>query len=272
MATLQQEAQTKGAATNASVAKLAHKLEVLVLPVADAERAKDFYAGLGWRLDADYDNGSDFRVIQFTPTGSGCSIIFGKNVTAAAPGSAQGLYLVVSDVAAARDELLGRGVKVSEVFHDAGGVFLGIPTAFVLLSNGWMLGTVAAAVRLGGYDFQFWSLIVPHGVLELSVIVISGGTGLMLGDAILRPGELRRGEALARVARRAVMLVLGAASLLVVAGTLGAFVSPSGLPDGAKLAIGAIVGVLLYSWLLLAGRNPHRRRSFAFDRPAETPA
>jgi catechol 2,3-dioxygenase-like lactoylglutathione lyase family enzyme len=125
MATSQQEAKTKGAASNVSVAKVAHKLEVLVIPVSDVDRAKDFYANLGWRLDADYDNGSDFRVIQFTPTGSGCSIIFGKNVTAAAPGSAQGLYLVVSDVAAARDELLGRGVKVSEVFHDAAGVYAG---------------------------------------------------------------------------------------------------------------------------------------------------
>ena len=125
MATVQQEAQTKAAATNASVAKVAQKLEVLVIPVSDVDRAKAFYVSLGWRLDADYDNGSDFRVIQFTPTGSGCSIIFGKNVTAAAPGSAQGLYLVVSDVAAARDEMLGRGVKVSEVFHDAGGEYAG---------------------------------------------------------------------------------------------------------------------------------------------------
>src|SRR6266446_7152086 len=75
-------------------------------------------ARLGWRLDADYDNGSDFRVIQFTPPGSGCSVIFGKNVTAAAPGSAQGLYLIVSDIKAARDELLRRGVEISEVFHD----------------------------------------------------------------------------------------------------------------------------------------------------------
>jgi catechol 2,3-dioxygenase-like lactoylglutathione lyase family enzyme len=90
---------------------------VLVIPVSDVDRAKEFYASLGWLLDADFDNGKDFRVTQFTPTGSGCSVIFGKNVTAAAPGSAQGLYLVVSDVAAARDELLGRGVKVSEVFH-----------------------------------------------------------------------------------------------------------------------------------------------------------
>ncbi len=90
---------------------------MVVIPVSDVDRAKEFYANLGWRLDADYDNGSDFRVTQFTPTGSGCSVIFGKNVTAAEPGSAQGLYLVVSDVAAARKELLGRGVKVSEVFH-----------------------------------------------------------------------------------------------------------------------------------------------------------
>jgi uncharacterized membrane protein SpoIIM required for sporulation len=154
----------------------------------------------------------------------------------------------------------------------AGGVFLGIPTAFVLLGNGWMLGTVAAAVRLGGYDFQFWSLIAPHGVLELSVIIISGGTGLMLGDAILRPGSLRRSEALARVAKRAVLLALGAASLLVIAGTLEAFVSPSSLPGGVKLAVGATVGILLYSWLILAGRSPRRRPSFRFDRPAESPA
>ncbi len=101
------------------------KLEIIVLPVSDVDRAKRFYASLGWRLDADYDNGSDFRVIQFTPTGSGCSVIFGKNVTGAAPGSAQGLYLIVSDIAAARDEFIDRGVKVSEVFHDGGGVYAG---------------------------------------------------------------------------------------------------------------------------------------------------
>ena len=97
---------TKGATSNTSPAKVAHKLEVVVIPVSDVDRAKEFYARLGWRLDADYDNGNDFRVIQFTPPGSGCSVIFGKNVTAAAPGSAQGLYLIVSDIAAARDELL----------------------------------------------------------------------------------------------------------------------------------------------------------------------
>ena len=101
------------------------KFEIVVLPVSDVDRAKKFYASLGWRLDADFDDGKGFRVIQFTPPGSGCSIIFGKNVTAAAPGSAQGLYLIVSDVDAARAELLRRGVEISEVFHEEGGVYAG---------------------------------------------------------------------------------------------------------------------------------------------------
>jgi len=101
------------------------KFEIVVLPVSDVDRAKEFYGRLGWRLDADYDDGNDFRVIQFTPPGSGCSVIFGKNVTAAAPGSAQGMYLIVSDIEAARKELLGRGVEISDVFHDASGVYAG---------------------------------------------------------------------------------------------------------------------------------------------------
>jgi catechol 2,3-dioxygenase-like lactoylglutathione lyase family enzyme len=103
-----------------SAAKVDMKFEIVVIPVSDADRAKEFYGRLGWRLDADYDNGKDFRVIQFTPPGSGCSVIFGKNVTGAVPGSAQGLYLIVSDLAAARTELLGRGVKIGEVFHNEG--------------------------------------------------------------------------------------------------------------------------------------------------------
>jgi catechol 2,3-dioxygenase-like lactoylglutathione lyase family enzyme len=96
------------------------KFEIVVIPVSDVDRAKEFYGKLGWRLDADYDNGKEFRVIQFTPPGSGCSIIFGKNVTPAAPGAAQGLYLIVSDIEAARKELLDRGVEVSDVFHNDG--------------------------------------------------------------------------------------------------------------------------------------------------------
>ena len=110
---------------DASIAKIDMKLEIVVIPVSDVERAKEFYAKLGWRLDADYDNGKDFRVIQFTPPGSACSVIFGKNVTAGAPGSAQGLYLIVSDIEAGRKELIAHSVDVSEVFHDAGGVYAG---------------------------------------------------------------------------------------------------------------------------------------------------
>jgi catechol 2,3-dioxygenase-like lactoylglutathione lyase family enzyme len=107
------------------------KLEVVVIPVSDVDRAKRFYGGLGWRLDADFAAGDDYRVIQFTPPGSPSSVIFGKNVTAATPGSAQGLYLIVSDIAAARDELLGHGVKISEVFHAADGVFAGTDEPFL---------------------------------------------------------------------------------------------------------------------------------------------
>jgi catechol 2,3-dioxygenase-like lactoylglutathione lyase family enzyme len=99
------------------------RLEVVVLPVADVDRAKGFYSGLGWREDADYTGGADFRVVQLTPPGSPCSIIFGTGVTTAPPGSAQGLHLVVDDIDAARDELVTSGADVSEVFHDAGGVF-----------------------------------------------------------------------------------------------------------------------------------------------------
>jgi catechol 2,3-dioxygenase-like lactoylglutathione lyase family enzyme len=102
---------------DAGDARVDMKLEIVVIPVSDVDRAKEFYGRLGWRLDADFSSGDDFRVMQFTPPGSACSVIFGKNVTAAIPGSAQGLYLIVSDIEAARGDLLGRGVAVSEVFH-----------------------------------------------------------------------------------------------------------------------------------------------------------
>lgn len=116
------------------------KFEIVVIPVSNIGRAKDFYARLGWRLDADYDNGSDFRVVQFTPPGSGCSVIFGRNVTPAAPGSAQGLYLVVSDLEAARKELLDRGIAVSESFH-SDGVYTGSDEPYLF-----------GSVRVGGPD------------------------------------------------------------------------------------------------------------------------
>jgi predicted enzyme related to lactoylglutathione lyase len=99
------------------------KVEIIVLPVCDVDRAKRFYDAMGWRLDLDFNSGDEYRVIQFTPPGSACSVIFGKNVTEAKPGSAQGLYLIVCDLAAAREELIRRGIEVSEPFHDTGGVF-----------------------------------------------------------------------------------------------------------------------------------------------------
>jgi catechol 2,3-dioxygenase-like lactoylglutathione lyase family enzyme len=126
------EVRSDHATGKAVAAKVDMKFEIVVIPVSDVDRAKEFYGGkLGWRLDADFDNGKDFRVIQFTPPGSECSVIFGKNVTAAAPGSAQGLYLVVSDIEAARKELLGRGIQISEVFHDAGGVYAGMDEPYL---------------------------------------------------------------------------------------------------------------------------------------------
>jgi catechol 2,3-dioxygenase-like lactoylglutathione lyase family enzyme len=101
----------------AEQARVDLKLEVVVIPVADVDRAKDFYGGLGWRLDADFAFDNGFRVVQFTPPGSGASVQFGANMTSGAPGSVQNLYLIVSDIEVAREALAARGVKVSEVFH-----------------------------------------------------------------------------------------------------------------------------------------------------------
>lgn len=117
------------------------KLEIVVIPVSDVDRAKEFYEKLGWRLDADFASGKDFRVIQFTPPGSGCSVIFGENVTAATPGSAEGLYLIVSDVEAARAELLARDVAISEVFHPAADEYAGPDEPYLF-----------GRVRVGGPD------------------------------------------------------------------------------------------------------------------------
>jgi catechol 2,3-dioxygenase-like lactoylglutathione lyase family enzyme len=110
-------ATNKEPVSGASAAKVDMKLEVIVIPVADVDRSKAFYTKLGWRLDADFPFDNGFRVVQLTPPGSGCSVQFGAKITTAAPGSAQGLYLIVSDVEAARKELVARGIQVSEVFH-----------------------------------------------------------------------------------------------------------------------------------------------------------
>ena len=117
------------------------RLEVIVIPVSDVDRAKAFYARLGWRLDADFASGDDWRVIQFTPPGSACSVIFGRNVTAAAPGSVRGLYLIVSDLEAARKDLLDRGIEVSAPFHGAGDVHAGTDEPYL-----------SGSVRVSGAD------------------------------------------------------------------------------------------------------------------------
>ena len=112
------ELRSNDASGVASVKHVDTKLEVVVIPVSDVDRAKEFYGSLGWRLDTDFAAGDDFRIVQFTPSGSACSIQFGTNVTSATPGSAQNQYLIVSDIEAACDELVARGVEVSEVFHE----------------------------------------------------------------------------------------------------------------------------------------------------------
>ena len=111
------EVRSNDAARNAGVAGIDMKLEVVVIPVSDVERSKEFYEGIGWRLDIDRSAGEDFRLVQFTPPGSGCSVHFGKNVTSAAPGSAKA-FLIVTDIEAARDHLVAAGVEVGEFFHD----------------------------------------------------------------------------------------------------------------------------------------------------------
>jgi predicted enzyme related to lactoylglutathione lyase len=172
------------------------KLEVIVIPVSDVDRAKRFYGGLGWRLDADFASGGDWRAVQFTPPGSGASVIFGKDVTAAAPGSAQGLYLVVSDIEAARQELVRRGVEVSETFHDAGDVHTGTDEPYLF-----------GSIRVGGPD--------PEHRSYRSHASFSGpdGNGWLLQEVTERlPGRVEAGTAFASAADLAAALRRAAAA------------------------------------------------------------
>src|SRR4051794_23799231 len=140
-AKLSNKPSNKSAKTPSTSPSVDQRLEVIVISVSDVDRAKAFYARLGWRLDADFASGDGWRVIQFTPPGSACSVIFGKNVTPAAPGSAQGLYLIVSDLEAARQDLLARGVKISEPFHGGGDIHAGADEPYLF-----------GSVRLNGAD------------------------------------------------------------------------------------------------------------------------
>jgi catechol 2,3-dioxygenase-like lactoylglutathione lyase family enzyme len=153
------------------------KLEVIVIPVADVDRSKAFYGGLGWRLDADFGFDDGFRVVQFTPPGSGTSVIFGKNVTAAAPGSVRGLYLIVSDIEVAHKELLSCGVEVSEPFHGGGDVHFGADEPH-LFGN----------VRISGPDPG------RRSYLSLASFNDPDGNGWMLQDITARlPGRVAAG-------------------------------------------------------------------------------
>jgi uncharacterized membrane protein SpoIIM required for sporulation len=155
----------------------------------------------------------------------------------------------------------------------ASGVGLGLPTAWVLLTNGWTVGTLGAAVHQAGFDAKFWSLIVPHGAIELSVIAIAGAGGLMIGDSLLRPGLQRRIDSFAQAGQRALVLAVGAAPLLVIAGMIESFVTPSDAAIPAKLAVGIVTGTLMWSWLLLSGRSVGRRTAPrpSLDRPGAEP-
>jgi uncharacterized membrane protein SpoIIM required for sporulation len=137
----------------------------------------------------------------------------------------------------------------------AGGVLFGLLSGYVLLFNGLTLGVIGALCQRYGLALPFWSFVLPHGVIELSVIFIAGGSGLMLGHALLSPGLHRRRDALAQAAQKAVRLIIGSVPLLVIAGTIEGFVSPSDLHPWGKIGIGLLTGAGLYGYLLLAGRK-----------------
>ena len=183
MATLKDEVRSNDA-RDASVARVDMKLEVVVIAVSDVDRAKEFYAKLGWRLDADFAHGDDWRVIQFTPPGSGYSVIFGKNVTAAAPGSAQGLYLIVSDIDAARDELLRRGVEISKVFRGAEDVYAGMDEPYLF-----------GRVRVSGPDPSTAATArSPRSVIRRQRLAVPGAHDSAARSHGLPDDDLRVGE------------------------------------------------------------------------------
>lgn len=137
----------------------------------------------------------------------------------------------------------------------AGGMLMGLGTAYILVFNGLYLGAIFGVVTNYGVGYGLLLFVTGHGVIELSVICLAGGAGFMLADAILRPGMLTRGEALRLAANRAMQLLLGGASLLVIAGLIEGFISPSGLPDWVKFGTGIVTGVLLYGYWLVVGRR-----------------
>ena len=178
------------------VRMLAMKLEVIVIPVADVDRAKQFYGALGWRLDADFAFDDGFRLVQFTPPGSAASVIFGTNVTPAAPGSAKGIYLVVSDIEAVRKDLLSRGVNVSEPFHSGGDVHTGADEPYLF-----------GSVRVGGPDPE------RRSYFSLASFSDPDGNGWVLQEVTVRlPGRMEADTTFTSAAELAAALRRAAAA------------------------------------------------------------
>lgn len=172
------------------------KLEIVVLPISNVDRAKQFYSSLGWRLDADFASDDGYRVIQFTPPGSGASVIFGTNITAAAPGSAKGLYLIVSDIDAACKDLVSRGVKVSGPFHGGRDVHNGADEPHLF-----------GSVRLSGPDPE------RRSYFSLASFSDPDGNGWLLQEITARlPGRVEGNTAFASAADLAATLRRAAAA------------------------------------------------------------
>ena len=175
-------------------------------------------------------------------------------------------WLPKEERAVASSAIMTNNIKVS-IGAFAGGMTAGVMTLFLLIYNGLMLGIVAAAVSLDGADtaLNFWAFVAPHGVIELTAIFIAGAAGLMLAYAMINPGQYPRGLALRLMGREAVKLMLGVASMLVVAGLVEGFFSPMNISEHIKYLVAAVEGVLLFGYFLLAGRGgtPARHRSQA---------
>jgi len=157
--------------------------------------------------------------------------------------------------------IMRNNIQVS-ILAFASGLTAGLLTLWVLFTNGLTIGTLSGLTAFHGIGFDLWTFVIGHGVIELSVIFMAGGSGLMLGWAILNPGLMRRRDALSQAARKAVYLLLGAIPWLVVAGTIEGFISPSEtIPVPVKWTVGIMRGIILYGYLLLAGRERKKRRS-----------
>jgi uncharacterized membrane protein SpoIIM required for sporulation len=158
---------------------------------------------------------------------------------------------------AAASFIMTNNIRVA-ILAFAGGMLLGVLTLYLLAQNGLMLGIIAGAAQALGFATNLWGFVAAHGMLELSVIFIAGGAGLQLGWSVVRPGLLTRRAALVLAARRATCLLLGCIPLLVIAGSIEGFISPSELPLSLKLAVSLLSGVLLYGYLLLSGREHNK--------------